>query len=387
MKIVQINTVPNGSTGTIMMNIHKYLLEKGHESYVVWGRGRKPKNKNEISLNNFIGTYYHALHTRITGKTGDKSRLSTKYLIKKIDEIKPDIIHLHNIHGYYINIEMLFNYLKEKQIRVIWTFHDCWPFTGHCAYFDLCHCDKWKECCENCPQINTYPKSIIDASKKNYIKKQQLFNGIKDMTIVTPSKWLENLVKKSFLRKYNTLVINNGINTKIFTKLDKNKINFKEKMHLQNKKIILGVANPWTKRKGLEDFIELSKILENDYAIVLVGLNKKQIRSLPPNILGLERTNNVQELVEIYNSADLFYNPTYEDNYPTTNLEAISCGLKVVTYNTGGSPESASANGCVVEKDEFQKNYKKYINKTKFNNNKIDSNEDMSKKYYDLYTK
>ena len=352
MKIVQINTFSNKSTGTIMINIHKKLLDNGIESYVVWGRGRKSNSKYEIFMNDKVGVYYHGLYTRITDKTGFSSKRATKKLLQKLDEIKPDIIHLHNIHGYYINIEMLFNYIKKNNIKVVWTLHDCWTFTGHCTYFDMIRCDKWEKECYNCPQLNTYPISYIDNSKWNYKKKKELFIGL-DMTIITPSEWLANLVKKSFLKEYEIKVINNGIDTNIFKPRNSD---FRIKYNLENKKIILGVASEWTERKGLNDFIKLSNIIDNSTKIVLVGLNNKQIKQMPKNIIALARTKDAKELAKIYSTADVFFNPTYDDNFPTTNLEAIACGTPVITYNTGGSPECLENknNGIVIDKGKYE---------------------------------
>lgn len=338
LKIVQINTVPNGSTGSIMMSIHKQLLKDGYDSYVVWGRGRKAQNDREIYMNDKLGVYFHVLYSRLTGKTGFASKRATKKLLKKLDKIKPDIIHLHNLHGYYINIELLFNYIKKNNIKTIWTLHDCWAFTGHCVYFEISKCDCWKG--EKCIDIKSYPKSLKNSSQWCYAKKKQLLTGVENLTIVTPSDWLMGLVKKSYLKDYPSKVINNGINTDIFKKIDPAKLTFREKYNLKDKIIILGVASPWTERKGLNDFIKLSKILnEKQYKIVLVGLTKKQVRNLPKSILGLPKTNNITELVELYNSADIFFNPTYEDNYPSVNIEATACGVTIVTYNTGGAAE------------------------------------------------
>lgn len=335
MKVVQINTFSNKSTGTIMMSIHKELLKLGHESYVAWARGRKSNNKNEILIGNKLDVYFHGIMTRLTDKVGFYSKRATKRFIRKLEEIKPDIVHLHNIHGYYINIELLFNYLKEKNIKVVWTLHDCWPFTGHCAYFSFINCNKWKTQCNNCPQINKYPKSFTDNSKWNYEKKKELFTNI-NMTIITPSNWLANITKKSFMGNNKVIVINNGVDCDIFKQ---RKSNFRKKYNLENKTIILGVASTWEERKGLQEFIKLSEKLDNSYKIVLVGLSNKQLKIIPKNILGLKKTNTAEELAEIYSNADIFFNPTLEDNYPTTNLEAIACGTPVITYNTGGSPE------------------------------------------------
>lgn len=382
MKIVQINTFSNKSTGTIMMNIHKELLNEGYDSYVIWGRGRKPKNSREIYMNDSLGVKIHALMTRITDKTGFYSKTSTLKLINKLDEIKPDVVHLHNVHGYYINIEILFNYLKANNIKVIWTLHDCWSFTGHCPHFDYIKCDKWKEQCYDCPQIKCYPKSFVDNSKWNYITKKELFCNL-NMTIVTPCLWLSKLIKESFLKQYNVIVINNGIDRSIFKET---KSDFKNKYNLNNKKIILGVASDWTEQKGFNDFIELSKIIDNNTMIVMVGLNNKQLKKLPNNIIGIKRTENVEQLTEIYSSADVYFNPTYADTFPTTNLEALACNTPVITYNTGGSPESVKNNGYIIEKG----NYKKVIDILKNIDVKVQykdifTKENMIKKYIELY--
>ena len=353
MKIVQINTFPYKATGTIMMNIHEKLLEQGVDSYVVWGRGRAAQNEHEIAILDNVGVKWHGIYTRITDKTGFASKRATKKLIGELEKINPDIIHLHNIHGYYVNIEMLFKYIRNSRIKVVWTLHDCWAFTGHCAYFDMVGCEKWKTGCYNCEQKQTYPISMIkDNSKWNWKMKQELFTGL-DMTIVTPSKWLKSLVEQSFLKEYPVNVIYNGIDLDVF---HPTKIHLEELSRLNNKYLILGVASEWSERKGLQDFLKLANILDkNKYQIVLVGLSKQQIKKLPNYVIGIERTGNARELAGIYTQADVFFNPTYEDNFPTTNLESIACGTPVITYNTGGSPEAISKNtGVVIEKGKIE---------------------------------
>ncbi len=381
MKVIQINTFFNKSTGNIMMSIHNRLKKIGVESYVVWGRGILSKNDFEIFMNDKLGVFYHGIYTRLTDKTGFASKIATKKLLKRLRKIKPDIIHLHNIHGYFINIEMLFNYIRKNHIKVIWTLHDCWAFTGHCSHFEYVHCEKWKTKCENCPLINKYPKSFSDNSKWNYETKKRLFTGL-DLTIVTPSKWLANLVKQSFLKEYENLIIPNGIDTSIFKPI---KSDFRKRYNLEDKKIILGVASEWTKEKGYDDFLELSEILDRETVIVLVGLNKKQLKVIPENIIGIERTENAKQLAEIYTAADIFFNPTYADNYPTTNLEALACGTPVVTYNTGGSPETIYDNcGFVVSKNDYFSNYSKYFKKQKCFS-KVKTIEEMINDYWNLY--
>lgn len=335
MTIVQINTCPNGSTGRIMFSIHYKNLELGHKSYVVWGRGRASNNNNEICIYNRIGVLFHKIYSFLFGKQGFASKRATRDLIKKLDIIKPDIVHLHNLHGNYLNIEELFNYLIIKGIRILWTFHDCWPITGRCAHFDSIKCYNWENGCGKCPNRFLYPVSLLDCSKNNYKRKKELFLNA-NMEIVVPSAWLYDIIKKSYLNIYPVTIINNGINIEMFKNTTGS---FRNVHNILNKKMILGVSSPWSQKKGFNDFIELSKIINEDYVIVMVGLTEKEIKRLPKNVIGIKRTESQKELAELYSTADLFLNPTYEDNYPTVNLEAISCGTPVLTYKTGGSAE------------------------------------------------
>ncbi len=350
MKVLQINSVCGiGSTGRIATDIHRTLIEQGHESYIAYGRDLPKNCDNAIRIGTKIDNYTHVVKTRLFDRHGFSSTQATKEFINKIRDIDPDIIHLHNIHGYYINIEVLFNYLKEANKPVIWTLHDCWSFTGHCAYFDYARCDKWKTGCYSCPEKKAYPRSLIfDNSKRNYINKKEIFTGLKNLTIVTPSQWLSNLVQDSFLNEYSVKVINNGIDLNTFRP---NAGEFRKKYNLCSKFIILGVASVWDRRKGLKYFVELADKVSEDEVIVLVGLTEKQINQIPKNIIGITRTNNVEELVDIYSSSDVFVNPTLEDNFPTTNLESLACGTPVITFDTGGSPESIDERtGTVIKK-------------------------------------
>jgi len=389
MKILMINVVCGiKSTGRICTDIAKKLEEQGHEVKIAYGRERIPKSaaKNAIKISTNFDVKMHGIKARIFDSAGFESKRKTKKFINWINEFNPDIIHIHNTHGYYINNKLLFIYLIKLNKKVIWTFHDCWAFTGHCCYFDYNGCNKWKELCHNCPQKKEYPKSFIfDFSKKNFILKKELFPKLQDLTIVVPSIWLYKIVSESFFKNNKIIVINNGIDTNKF-KYRENKI--KEKYNIINKKIILGVASVWSKRKGLDDFIELSKKIDNTYIIILVGLNKNEINKLPLNIIGIEKTDSPEELAELYSAADVFFNPTYEDNYPTTNLEAISCNTPVITYNTGGSIESAKLFGYIVKKGDIESVIEKIklLNKLKPLNNKKDiSIENMVDKYLKLY--
>jgi len=354
--LLQINSVVNfGSTGRITEEIGQTAIGAGWKSYIAYGRNDRPSQSELIKIGNDWDIKMHGFQTRLFDRHGLGSRSATKELVGKIKEISPDIIHLHNIHGYYINIEILFNYLRKTNIPVVWTFHDCWPITGHCSHFTFVGCEKWKKKCFDCPQKTSYPASwIVDRSEKNYNLKKKLFTSLPNLTLVPVSKWLSGILKESYLQHYPLHVIHNGINTEVF-KPSSDKV-FRIKYRLENKFILLGVATSWGSKKGLYDFIELSKHLNSDYQIVLVGLTKKQIEQLPDNILGIERTESVKELAEIYSASDVFVNPTYEDSFPTTNLESLACGTPVITYKTGGSPEAIDElTGIVVEQGNISK--------------------------------
>ncbi len=353
--LLQINIVVNySSTGRIVEDLGQLAMNNGWESYIAYGRHQKKSKSKLIKLGSKFSINYHVLQTRLFDRHGLGSKRATVKLINQIKEINPDIIHLHNIHGYYINIEVLFSYLADSNIPVVWTLHDCWPFTGHCVYFDFNGCEKWKTGCIYCPQKTTYPASyFLDRSAKNFILKKKLFTSLKNLTIVPASNWLSDLVKQSFLSDYPANVINNGIDLSLFRPCQINIIN--QKFKIKDKFIILGVSSKWISYKGLQDFIELSKIISDKYQIILIGLNRKQIYNLPDNIIGIERTDDANQLAEFYSAADVYINPTWQDNFPTTNLESLACGTPVITYKTGGSNEAVSSEtGFVVEKGNIR---------------------------------
>lgn len=433
--IAHINTVPNGSTGGIMMKEHRELLAAGEDSFAFWGRGRAGEGDRELRFATDAEVRLDALQTRLDGKAGFHSKAATRRLLERLDEINPDVVHLHNLHGYYVNIEMLFEWLAARDCRVEWTLHDCWAFTGHCAYFTYVKCDKWKAGCGNgCPQLGTYPSTLSRSSCQwNYKQKKRLFNLVPAgrMKLITPSKWLAELVGESFLSEYPVEVRHNTIDTNVFKPTPSD---FRERYGIGDRFIILGVASPWTERKGLSDFVRLAGELDSEkYAIVLVGLSEKQIEQLSKQLVALPKTESAEKLAEaysaadvfvhpgveetfgmtvaesqacgtpvvvtegsacaeiadpaaatvvpadlstlraavinlaggrvllmtrtdcaqqlatIYSTADVFFNPTVEDNYPTVNLEAEACGTSVVTYDTGGCRETVQReDSCVV---------------------------------------
>lgn len=352
MKVLQINSVCGiRSTGRICTDIAEILNQKGHDCLIAYGRETVPARYADIAIrtDSVTGVKLHALQSRVFDNSGFIRKKATEKLTKSIMQYAPDVIHLHNLHGYYINVEALFDFLKKYRKPVVWTLHDCWAFTGHCTHFDKIGCSMWKQGCAACPQKTRYPASyLFDRSKKNYQRKKELFQGVERMTIVTPSCWLASFVKQSFLKEYPLQVIHNGIDCNIFKPTTGR---FREDYGIVNPKVVLGVASGFDAGKGFYDFLQLSKKIKPNYMIVLVGLTKRQAAELPDNIIGIERTNDVAQLAEIYAAADVFVNPTYEDNYPTTNLEAQCCGTPAITYNTGGSIESVPKTQVVNQGD------------------------------------
>lgn len=343
MKILILNSVCGiGSTGRICADLAKKFEADGHDVKIAYGRSStvpEQFKKYAVRIGNDFDVKVHGLESRLFDNHGLASKQATKQFLQWADEYDPDLVWLHNLHGYYINYELLFQWIKSRpEMEVKWTLHDCWAFTGHCSHFTMVKCEQWKTHCSYCPQTHRYPACYgKGAASQNLDRKREAFTGAKNMTLITPSKWLADLVKQSFLREYPVEVHYNTIDTSVFKPTPSD---IRERYGLVGKKIVLGVANVWDERKGLQDFYKLAEMLDDRYAIVLVGLSEKQINELPKNILGIRRTNSPEELAAIYTAADVFFNPTYEDNYPTVNLEAEACGTRVVTYDTGGCRET-----------------------------------------------
>lgn len=348
--ILAINTTYGvGSTGKIVKGIGNVIssLEDYHYECIC---GYSTIDSSAHSLENSFTYKRNALTSRIFSNDGFCNSIPTKNIVNDNLFQSADLIHLHNLHGHYIDSSRLFSFLSNKRCPIVWTFHDCWPFTGNCPYYLNEHCDKWKRCgCKGCTYpLSNYPQRLINNSAAQYSKKEKLFTGFSDMVIVTPSVWLANEVKKSFFHNTSIITINNGIDLSIFRYRNSG---FRNKYNCSNKKVILGVASDWGYRKGLDVFIELSKVLDESFQIVLVGITNKQSNEIPDNIIGIDKTNNQIELAEIYSAADVFLNPTREDNYPTTHMESLACGTPVITFNTGGSSENVKGFGGVVLND------------------------------------
>ena len=355
-KLLLVNSNADvGSTGKICMSIADAYIERGWDVKIAYGRNKKDPTANEPLFYHItapLNLEWHGLCTRLFDRHGFASKRATRNFIKWADSYDPDVLWLHNIHGYYINVELLFDWIKSRpNMMVKWTLHDTWAFTGHCPHFAEIGCNQWQSGCKKCPQKKEYPASLwLDNCKDNFKRKKKSFTGVNDLSIITPSIWLSSLVKQSYLGEYSVNVINNSIDRSVFKPLSSD---FRAKNGLEDKFVLLGVAYGWGRKKGLDVFIELSQRLDERFRIVLVGTDEAAEKQLPDSIIAIRRTYDQRELAEIYSSADLFVNPTREDTFPTVNMEALSCGTPIVTFDTGGSPEIIDETcGCVVPIDD-----------------------------------
>lgn len=352
MRVFQINVTANwGSTGRIVEDIGEKIITEGGNSYVAYGRYASSSCSHLIRIGSDIDVYIHLIFTRLWDRHGLASIASTKKLIKQIIKVQPDIIHLHNIHGYYLNYPLLFHFFSELNVPIVWTLHDCWSFTGHCTHYSFVKCNRWHTLCHSCPQKKKYPSSLLfDRSEQNFRDKMYSFTSIKNMVLVSVSEWLASEVRQSFLKKYPIKVIHNGIDTNIFIPKYLNKLD----LGIDDKFVVLGVASIWSDRKGLIDFIKLREILSDDYIIILIGLNDKQIKKLPKGCLGVYRTNSIEELAKYYSVADVYVNTSVEETFGLTTIEAFACGTPAIVYNATACPEVITEEtGFVVKQGDL----------------------------------
>ena len=352
-KLIQINTVCNGSTGAIMGHIQKKAMKEGYETLSLYGRRKGYEKMPCEKYGSGLSFWLHVALTTAFDAQGCGSYFYTKKLVGRIRKEQPDIIHLHNLHGYYLYLPILFQFLKtEFKGKVIWTFHDCWPFTGHCPYFVIAECDKWKKECHNCPNQRNYPISLLwDGSRRNYKWKKEMFTGMDNLIITCPSVWMKEKVEQSFLKDAKCEVVPNGIDFSVF--YPREDVNVAEKYEIpRDKKIILGVASIWEARKGLNDFIKLAEILPEEYIIVLVGLSGKQIKGISAaNIIGIQRTENQDELAQLYSMASVFMNPSKEESFSLVTIEAMACGTPVIALGYSAPRELVNDdNGILLSK-------------------------------------
>ena len=355
-KVLQINIVVNwGSTGRIAEQIGEKAMARGWESYIAYGVWKNPSASKLIGIGSRCEYRWHKRLTKYTDKHGLFSSWATLRFIRKVKKIKPDIVHLHNIHGYYINYKILFNYLRKANIPVVWTLHDCWPITGHCAHFVSANCQKWQMLCYDCPLSGTYPRAKVDNSRYNYLTKREAFTSLGDkLHIVAVSKWLNGIVDKSFFAGSGAHqhIIYNGIDGSLFT--PQSAIS-KSQLGLPDKRILLSLATSWSPTKGLSDFLKLAEILPEEYQIVLVGLSQEQIDVLPDGIIARPRTDSIEELVRYYSVADVVLNLSRAETFGLTTVEGLACGTPSVVYNTTASPELVTPQtGRIVEQGDLE---------------------------------
>ena len=355
MKIVQINSVcGNGSTGKICVGISKILCEQKIENYILYNVGNSEYPLGIKCSERFPKC--QVLRSRVLGNYGFNSKNTTEKLIQEMERIKPDVVHLHNLHSHNCEVDMLMDYFRKREIKLVWTFHDCWAFTAYCPHYVMAKCDKWKTGCYDCVQKNTF-SWFVDRSSWLYQKKKTAFSDL-NLTIITPSYWLAEQVKESFLKDYPVKVIHNGIDLAVFQPRNSD---FRKRYEIPtDKTLLLGVAIKWVPRKGLDVFIRLAERLDPEkFQIVLVGTDDKVDKQLPSGVISIHRTASQEELAEIYSAADLFVNPTREEVLGLVNLEALACGTPVVTFRTGGSPECIDAScGAAVDCDDEEALYR-----------------------------
>lgn len=354
MKVYQINIVCGfGSTGRIVVDLAQTIEKEGGSCRIAYGRKNAPDTVDSFKFSNRLEVYSHVLMTRLMDRHGLYSKKATKRLIEDIKKYEPHIIHLHNIHGYYVNFEMLFHFLKEYNKPVVWTLHDCWAFTGHCAHFDYVGCQKWRDMCYNCPQKMLYPHSLVfDNCTDNYRRKKRAFTSISNMTLVTVSEWLKDVAKQGFLQKYLMKRISNGIDLVMMHPVESD---IRAQYGLEDKKIILGVASFWHERKGIYTFYKLAEKIPENYVIVLIGAHKEKKEEIPKNILNIGRISDPQELVKWYTAADIYVNASAEETMGLTTVEAMACGTPAVVMNATANPELVDEGcGCVVEPGDIQ---------------------------------
>lgn len=386
MKVVQINCSSFGSTGNIAKDIHKRLVENGDESHIFYGVGSNGENISRIGSQ--LDVKIHAVLSRNFGKQGYFSKLATKGLIRKIEKINPDVIHLHNLHGSYLNLPLLFKFLKKSEAKKVITLHDCWLFTGKCPHFTEVQCYKWKESCGDCPQLSIYPKSKKDTTKKCLQDKKEWLSGIDNLKIVAVSNWLRDTAKQSFLNQYSIETIYSGIDESVFK--EKKDDYIRNKYNLNGKFIILGVSSEWKNQKGLDDFLKLSKLIDEDEIIVLVGLTEEQIKEMPKNIIGIKRTESKEELSQLYSCANVFVNTSREETFGLVTAEAMACGTPVIVYDSTACSEIVTDESGYVASSKNVEEVYGYINKEKALPKKskfkmVYSSSQMTKRYIELY--
>lgn len=355
MRVFQLNTFCGvKSTGRIAAEIAKLVQSDGGECRIGYGVPGISADSEPFAYR--IGTpmerKLHGAMRKLLDAEGCGSILGTEQLIREMRHFSPDLIHLHNLHGCYLNLDRLFCELARLNKPVVWTLHDCWPFTGHCAYFDYAGCDRWQTQCRDCPQKAGYPTCIgLSRAKQNFERKKQIFTQLQNLTFVAPCQWMTQPLGRSFLNHYPVRVIPNGVNLEVFKPVSSD---LRSQYDIGEKKLVLSVASEWDERKGLRYLLEARQKLGTEYCFAVIGLSEQQAADLPEGMIGLPHTANATELAAWYTAADCLANPTMEDNMPMVNLEALACGTPIAVFETGGCPEAVGDCGLIVPQGDVQ---------------------------------
>ncbi len=355
-KLLQINSHSTyGAVGKLTEQLGRVASEQGWDTYLAAGkRHSRPSAQKTLSFDCVLSEYLHYLISLLFDAQGRglASYVETKLLIRKIKKLDPDIIHIHQIHGSYINYQILLKYLAKTRAKIVFTLHDCWYYTGHCTHYDYHGCMKWKDGCHDCTQLHEYPRSLFrDSSKKNYSLKKELFTSISNATFITVSKWLEGEARRSFLKNLDIRTIYNGVDLNVF----RFNPNTNLKLHDDSKYVLLGISNGWDKMKGLDDYFKLREMLPNEYKIILIGVIYGQEKNFPKGVIGVPRTANVQTLVEYYSECDIVMNLSYQESMGMTTVEGMACGKPSIVYDRTASPELVDEEtGFVVKAGDIQ---------------------------------
>ena len=361
MKILQINAVyGKGSTGAIVRDISDALIKSGHESHIMWATGCKTDNTTAklIRIGSTLDHKLHALLRRIDGGQGMHSRLATKRVCKKILEIAPDVVHLHNLHSNYIHLPMLLNFLAKHNIPTLITMHDCWFVGAHCMHYIYHNCEGWLTDCRNCPAVTPRLRKSV---AKRFAERKNIYSKFDNLAVNGVSEWTTEAAKRSILGTAKHIKrIYNWVDTKLFCPKD-NANAVKARYGIsENKKLILGVSQSWSQGKGLNSFIHLSSRLSDVAEIILIGADNGV--PVKDNLRCIGFTANVDELVELYSAADVLVNASEAETFGLVTVEAMACGTPVVAYNNSGSKELVSdAVGALAEDGNIQALYEGVI--------------------------
>ncbi len=349
-----INTVPTGSHGRLMDDLRRASEAAGFETMLAVGRGADGHDR-AVPIGTRRDVRLHGLLTRAFDAHGRGSRRATEAFVDALRLFRPDLLHMHNLHGYYLHIETLFRYIRESRVPTVWTLHDAWALTGHCSHYMRVGCDRWRTCCHGCPQKREYPASLwLDASRRNYQVKRSAYQHQPNLTVVSPAQWLFDALEASILRDARRVLIPNGIDLSLFSPARDETMRARYGV-APGQAMLLAVAAPFDERKGFSDALRIAESVGGRVRLVMVGLTDRQLRGLPAHVTGIRRTDGPEALVALYGEADCLVNPTYEDTYPTVNMEAIACGTPVAAYRVGGCADQIDGTvGAAVTPGDFR---------------------------------